>query len=176
MIPYIIVFRQICVLSVVYLFSWEYGEASDCVLHISLIFCDFLRLICPGKKWHNHLVVLEIVLWRGIRTLDTCCGGAKCICNTSGLCITRFRTTFLQLTTFAIPSSEAQFCPNPFTSFFVFFSLDVVFTDMNFSSFIIAWRKWNVMIYTATRCCLTWRHSARSSVAYFAKNIFLLLL
>src|SRR5882762_3964838 len=64
------------------------------------------------------------------------------------------QTTFLQLTTFLQFCLASSILPQSPYFFLWYFSLDVVFTDMNFSSFIIAWRKWNVIIYTVTRCCL----------------------
>jgi hypothetical protein len=48
----------------------------------------------------------------------------------------------------------AQFCLNPLTSFIGIFCLDVVFTSINFTRFLIARINWNVMRYTAKRCCL----------------------
>src|ERR1700676_369305 len=69
------------------------------------------------------------------------------------------QTTLLQ---FHLVSS---ILPQSLTSFFGIFYLDVIFTNMNFSSFIIAWRKWNVMIYTARRCCLILKWSSELQFA-----------
>jgi len=65
---------------------------------------------------------------------------------------------------------QVQFCPNPLTSFIGIFCLDVVFTSMNFTRFIIAQRNWNVMIYTAKRCCLILKALGTVQCSIFCYN------
>ena len=43
-------------------------EWPNCVLHILLIFCDFLWSVFSLKQRDNPLIVLKIALWRGIMT------------------------------------------------------------------------------------------------------------
>jgi hypothetical protein len=64
----------------------------------------------------------------------------------------------------------AQFCLNLLTSFIGIFCLDVVFTSMNLVRFIIAWRNWNVMIYTAKRCCLILKAFGTVQCSIFCYN------
>ena len=76
---------------------------------------------------------------------------------------------------FCNPVYRAQFCLKPLTSFFGIFCLDVLFTNMNFSRFLLHGENemWRYTLLEAV--AWSWRHSAQFSVAYFTKIIFLLL-
>ena len=71
---------------------------------------------------------------------------------------------FLQLTTFLQFRLASWILPQSPYLFHLYFCLDVVLTTMNSARFLIAWRNWNVVIYTAKRCCLILK--AFSTVQY----------
>ena len=72
-------------------------------------------------------------------------------------------------------SSNGQFCLKPLTSFFGIFCLDVLFTNMIFSRFLLHGE--NEMWWYTLLEAVTWslRHMAQFIVTYFTKIIFLLL-